>query len=275
MKVDIKDIKKLRTLTGAGLTDVKKALEEAAGDFDKAIELIRKRGQAIAAKRSDREAEEGCVLAAHDGDFAVVVGVKCETDFVAKNEDFVNLTKSALEVALAKRGASKEEVLATPLADGRSLQEHITERSGVSGEKMELGIYQFVNGAKTISYNHNGNMLASIIAFNEEVSDEVAREVAMQVAAMNPVGITEADVPQEVKDRELALAREKALEAGKPENLLDRIAEGALQKYFKENTLLAQGAFATDGKQSVKEYLASNSKTLEVTAMVRASLTAE
>ncbi len=185
MKVDIKDIKKLRTLTGAGLTDVKKALEEAAGDFDKAIELIRKRGQAIAAKRSDREAEEGCVLSAHDGDFAVVIGVKCETDFVAKNEDFVNLAKSALEVALAKRGASKEEVLATPLADGRSLQDHITERSGVSGEKMELGIYEFVKGATTISYNHTGNMLASIIAFNEEVSEEVAREIAMQVAAMN------------------------------------------------------------------------------------------
>ena len=140
----LEDIKKLRALTGAGLTDVKKAIEEAAGDLEKAIELIRKRGQAIAAKRGDHEAEEGCILAAHEGDYAVMVGVKCETDFVAKNEDFIALAKSVLEVAKSKPEISKEDLLASPLADGRSVQEHITERSGVTGEKMELGYYEFV-----------------------------------------------------------------------------------------------------------------------------------
>lgn len=274
MAVSIQDIAKLRKLTGAGMMDVKKALEEAMGDFEKAIELIRKRGQAIAAKRSDRDAEEGCVLAAHDGDFAVVVGVKCETDFVAKNEDFVNLTKAVLEVAMQKRGATKEEILATPMADGRTVQEIITERSGVSGEKMELGVYEFVKGAATTSYIHPGNMLATIVAFNEALDAQVARDVAMQIAAMNPVGITEADVPQEIKDRELEIARDKARQAGKPENLIDHIAQGALKKYYKENTLLEQ-EFVKDNKQTIAQYLQTQSKSLTVTAFFRASLTAE
>ncbi len=274
MAVSIQDIKKLRTLTGAGMMDVKKALEEAGGDHDKAIELIRKRGQAIAAKRSDREAEEGCVLAAHEGGFAAVVAVKCETDFVAKNEDFVNLTKAVLEVAMKNQGISTEELLASPMADGRSVQDHITERSGVTGEKMELGLYSFVKGEAAMSYIHPGNMLATIVAFNEGLEYQVGRDVAMQIAAMNPVGITEADVPQDIKDRELALAMDKAREAGKPENLLERIAQGALQKYFKENTLLDQ-AFVKDNKQSIADYLKSQSKTLTVSAFYRGTLSAE
>ncbi|KGO01215.1 translation elongation factor Ts [Porphyromonas sp. COT-290 OH3588] len=274
MAVSIQDIAKLRKMTGAGMMDVKKALEEAAGDFDKAIEIIRKRGQAIAAKRSDRDAEEGCVLAAHDGDFAVVVGIKCETDFVAKNEDFINLAKAVLAVATEKRGASKEEILAAPMADGRSVQEHITERSGVTGEKMELGIYEFVKGAAATSYIHPGNMLATIVAFNEAIDAQVARDVAMQIAAMNPVGITEADVPAEIKERELEIAREKAREAGKPENLIDHIAQGALKKYYKENTLLEQ-EFVKDNKKTIGQYLHEQTKTLAPTAFYRASLVAE
>lgn len=274
MAVSIQDIAKLRKMTGAGMMDVKKALEEAAGDFDKAIEIIRKRGQAIAAKRSDRETEEGCVLAAHDGDFAIVVGIKCETDFVAKNQEFIDLTKAVLAIALEKRGASKEEILAAPMVDGRSVQEMITERSGVTGEKMELGVYEFVKGASTVSYIHPGNMLATIVAFNEPLELQVARDVAMQIAAMNPVGITEADVPQNIKDRELEIAREKAREAGKPENLIDHIAQGALKKYFKENTLMEQ-EFVKDNKQTIAQYLHSQSKTLSVVAFYRASLIAE
>ena len=142
-----------------------------------------------------------------------------------KNEDFIKLVSSILEVAKAKKGASKEEILAAPMADGRSVQDHITERSGVSGEKMELGVYEFVQGAFTTSYIHPGNMLATIVAFNEATDAQVARDVAMQIAAMAPVGITEEDVPADVKERELNLAREKAREAGKPENLVDHIAE--------------------------------------------------
>lgn len=273
MAVSIQDIAKLRKLTGAGMMDVKKALEEAGGDHDKAIELIRKRGQAIAAKRSDRETEEGCVLAAHDGDFAVVVGVKCETDFVAINADFVDLTKQVLSVALANRGASREEILAATI-DGRTVAELITERSGVTGEKMELGVYEFVKGAATISYIHPGNKIASIVAFNETLDLQVAKDIAMQIAAMNPVAITEAEVPEEIKERELNIAREKAREAGKPENLVDHIAQGALKKYYKENTLLDQ-EFFKDSKQTVSQYLQSSSKTLTATAFYRASLVAE
>jgi len=264
----LEDIKKLRALTGAGLTDVKKAIEEAAGDLEKAIELIRKRGQAIAAKRGDHEAEEGCILAANEGDYAVMVGVKCETDFVAKNEDFIKLVSSILEVAKAKKGASKEEILAAPMADGRSVQDHITERSGVSGEKMELGVYEFVQGI------HPGNMLATIVAFNEATDAQVARDVAMQIAAMAPVGITEEDVPADVKERELNLAREKAREAGKPENLVDHIAQGALKKYYKENTLLDQ-LFVKDNKLTIAQYLQAQSKSLTVTAFKRVTLKAE
>ena len=270
----LEDIKKLRALTGAGLTDVKKAIEEAAGDLDKAIELIRKRGQAIAAKRGDHEAEEGCILAAHEGDYAVMVGIKCETDFVAKNEDFIKLVSSVLEVAKAKKGATKEEILAATLADGRSVQDHITERSGVSGEKMELGVYEFVQGAFTTSYIHPGNMLATIVAFNEAADAQVARDVAMQIAAMAPVGITEEDVPADVKERELNLAREKAREAGKPENLVDHIAQGALKKYYKENTPLDQ-LFVKDNKLTIAQYLQSQSKSLTVTAFKRVTLKAE
>lgn len=274
MAVSIQDIAKLRKMSGAGMMDCKKALEEAGSDFDKAMEIIRKRGQAIAAKRSDRDAEEGCVLAAHSAGRAVIVGVKCETDFVAKNQEFVDMTKAILDIAMANKFATKEELLAASMADGRSVQDHITERSGVTGEKMELGFYNVVEGAYSTSYIHPGNMLASIVAFNESIDEQVARDVAMQIAAMNPVGITEEDVPQEIKDRELEIARDKARQAGKPENLLDRIAQGALQKYYQENTLLMQ-SYIKDSSKTVKEFLASQSKTLTVAAFCRANMNAE
>lgn len=274
MAVSIQDIAKLRKLSGAGMMDCKKALEEAGSDFDKAMEIIRKRGQAIAAKRSDREAEEGCVLAAHNGGRAVIVGVKCETDFVAKNQEFVDMTKAILDIAMKNNFATKEELLATAMSDGRSVQDHITERSGVTGEKMELGMYNVVEGVSSTSYIHPGNMLASIVAFNENLNEQVARDVAMQIAAMNPVGITEDDVPQEIKDRELEIARDKARQAGKPENLLDRIAQGALQKYYQENTLLLQ-SYIKDSSKTIKDFLSSESKTLAVTAFCRANMNAE
>lgn len=274
MAVSIQDIAKLRKLSGAGMMDCKKALEEAGSDFDKAMEIIRKRGQAIAAKRSDREAEEGCVLAAHNGGRAVIVGVKCETDFVAKNQEFVDMTKAILDIAMKNNFSTKEELLATAMSDGRSVQDHITERSGVTGEKMELGMYNVVEGVCSTSYIHPGNMLASIVAFNENLNEQVARDVAMQIAAMNPVGITEDDVPQEIKDRELEIARDKARQAGKPENLLDRIAQGALQKYYQENTLLLQ-SYIKDSSKTIKDFLSSESKSLAVTAFCRANMNAE
>mgnify|MGYP000992020861 FL=1 len=271
MAVTMADITHLRKMSGAGMMDCKKALEEADNDFEKAMEIIRKKGQAVAAKRSDREAAEGCVLAADEGGFAAIVALKCETDFVAKNADFVALTQDILNAAMTGRPASKEALLAATLQGGRTVENHITDRIGVTGEKMELGYYESVQGAATVSYIHPGNKLASIVAFNEPVDHHVAREIAMQVAAMNPVAVTPDEVPAHVLDTEREVARDKARQAGKPENLLDRIAEGALQKYFKENTLLQQ-EYVKDAKLTVQQYLQQQSKTLTVTAFKRVTL---
>ena len=272
MAVTMADISHLRKMSGAGMMDCKKALEEAGGDFDKAMEIIRKKGQAVAAKRSDREASEGCVLAQENGEFAAVVALKCETDFVAKNKDFVALTQDILNAALANKPASKEELLATALADGRTIQEHITDRIGVTGEKMELGAYEFINGASTISYIHPGNKLATIVAFNQaDVEHQMARDVAMQVAAMNPISVRPDEVPQHIIDQELEIAKDKARQAGKPENLLDRIAQGSLQKYYKENTLLQQ-EFIKDAKISIEQYLHTANKELTVVSFKRITL---
>lgn len=275
MAVTMADISHLRKMSGAGMMDCKKALEEANGDFDKAMEIIRKKGQAVAAKRSDREASEGCVLAADNGEFAAVVAVKCETDFVAKNVDFIALTKDILALAMDKKPATKEDLLAALLADGRSVQDHITDRSGITGEKMELGTYAFVEGASTISYIHPGNKLATVVAFNQaDVEHQMARDVAMQVAAMNPVAVRADEVPQHILDKELEIAKDKARQAGKPENLLDRIAQGSLQKYFKENTLLQQ-EFIKDAKISIEQYLHSANKELTVLSFKRFTLNAD
>lgn len=271
MAVTMADISHLRKMSGAGMMDCKKALEEAGNDFDKAMEIIRKKGQAVAAKRSDREASEGCVLAAENAGFAAIVALKCETDFVAKNEQFVALTQDILNVAMSVKPETVEALLASPLADGRAIQEHITDRVGVTGEKMELGFYQFVNGVSSVSYIHPGNKLATIVAFNEAVDHTVARDVAMQVAAMNPVAVRAEEVPQNVIDTEMEIARDKARQSGKPENLLDRIAQGALQKYYKENTLLQQ-EFIKDSKISIEEYLRQQSKTLTILAFSRVTL---
>lgn len=260
MAVTMEEIKKLRTMTGAGMMDCKNALAESNGDMDKAIELIRKRGQAIAAKRSDREAAEGCVLAAVKDGFAAIVAVKCETDFVAKNADFIALTKNILEVALTEKPANMEALLAAKI-NGRTVAELVTERSGVTGEKMELGYYEFVNGAYCVEYIHPGNKLATIVSFAEAgVERQIARNVAMQVAAMNPVALNRDEVPEDIKNKELEIGKEKAREEGKPEAILERIAMGRLNKYFQENVLLEQ-AFEQDNKMTVEQYCKSNGAT--------------
>lgn len=274
MAVTMADIAHLRKMSGAGMMDCKKALEEADCDYDKAMEIIRKKGQAVAAKRSDREASEGCVLSANVDDFAAIVALKCETDFVAKNGEFIDLTQKILDVAMDKKPASLEELLAAPLADGRAIQEHITDRIGVTGEKMELGYYEFVKGAGTVSYIHPGNKLATIAAFNFPVEYQVGRDVAMQIAAMNPVAVRPEEVTQKTIDQEMEIARDKARQAGKPENLLDRIAEGALQKFYKESTLLNQ-EFVKDNKLTIAEYLKQQNKELTVLAFKRVTLNVE
>ncbi len=271
MAVTMADITHLRKMTGAGMMDCKNALTEADGDYDKAIEIIRKKGQAVAAKREDREASEGCCLAAVNGEFAAIVALKCETDFVAKNADFVALTKSILDEALQNKPANVEELNALTI-DGSSIANLITDRIGVTGEKMELGAYEFVNAATTVSYIHPGNKLATIVGFNlANVDAQVAKDVAMQVAAMNPIAICKDEVPAEVAAKELKIAKEKAIEAGKPEAILDKIAEGALNKFFQENTLLSQ-AFVKDAKITIEQYLKQQDKELTVVAFKRVTL---
>ena len=209
MAVTMAEISKLRTMTGAGMMDCKNALIEAENDFEKAIEIIRKKGQAVAAKRSDREASEGCVLATAKDGFAAVLALKCETDFVAKNADFVALTQSILDAAMASKPADLEALKATQIG-GKAISDLIVERIGITGEKMELDYYEFVQGGTTISYIHPGNKLATIVAFAQENAEfETIRGMAMHIAAMSPVAIDESAVPQKVKDNELTLAIEK------------------------------------------------------------------
>ena len=271
MAVSMADISKLRTMTGAGMMDCKKALEEANGDFDKAVEVIRKRGQAIAAKRSDREAAEGCVLAGTNGGFAATVAVKCETDFVAKNTDFIGLTQSILNVVLAQKLESAEAVLAATI-DGKVISELIAERSGITGEKMELDLFETVKGESVVSYIHPGNKLATVVAFNlANVEPQVAKDVAMQVAAMNPVSLDRSSVPASVIEKELEIGRDKARQEGKPEAMLDKIAEGRLAKFYQESTLLEQ-AFIKDSKTTIAQYLKQQNADLTVTAFKRVTL---
>ena len=209
MAVTLADIKKLRDITGAGMMDVKKALEEANGDFEVAKDLLRKRGQAIAAKRSEREASEGCVLAKAENGFGAIVAVKCETDFVAKNADFVNAVKAILEVAMTEKPADLEALKACKLGDF-TVQDAVTERSGVTGEKMELSDYVFLVAPKVDAYNHLGNMLSALVAADaEDANGEVLHGISMQVASMSPIALDADHVAQEVKDRELSVAIEK------------------------------------------------------------------
>ncbi|MBR4119622.1 MAG: elongation factor Ts [Bacteroidales bacterium] len=273
MAVTIQDITKLRKMTGAGMMDCKKALAEAEGDFDKAIELIRKRGQAIVAKREDRDASEGCVLAAAKDGFAAIVALNCETDFVAKNADFIALTQTILDKAIETRPATIEALLATEV-EGRTIADLVTDRSGVTGEKMELSTYLSLEAPATVAYIHSGNRLATIVSFNKELENQVARDVAMQVAAMNPIAVTREEFPAEVVEKEFEIAKDKARQEGKPEAMLDKIAQGRLNKFYQENSLLEQ-AFVKDAKMSIKEYLASKDKELTAIAFKRFTLNAD
>jgi len=271
MAVTMADITHLRKMTGAGMMDCKNALNEANGDYDKAIEIIRKKGQAVAAKRENREASEGCCIAAAKGDFAAIVALKCETDFVAKNADFVALTKSILDAALENKPKNIDELNALTIG-GSSIAQLVIDKIGITGEKMEIGAYECLSAPTTVAYIHPGNKLSTIAGFNQaNVDAQVAKDVAMQIAAMNPVAVSKDGVSQEIIDRELKIAREKAQEAGKPEAILDRIAEGALIKYFQENTLLAQ-AFVKDAKITIEQYLQKQNKDLTVTDFKRVTL---
>jgi len=332
MAISIEDIKKLRAMTGAGLADVKKALTEAEGDYEKAKELIRERGLAIAAKRSDRETSNGCVLVKQVDGFAAMVAIKCETDFVANGQDFIALVQEILDAAVANKCKSLDEVKTLKLANGEDAATAVQQRSGVTGEKMELDGYNFLEGENLSVYDHmNKHTLATIVQLNEN-NEEAGHKVAMQVAAMKPVALDEASIPQSVKDEEFKVAVEKTKEeqiekavvaaikkAGINANLVDsedhiesnikkgwltreeadkaieirntvaaekaanlnedmiqNIAKGRLNKFFKENCLVDQEFQFGDGdKQSVSEWLKAQSKDLKIVAYKRFTLAAE
>ncbi len=274
MAVTMADIQHLRKMTGAGMMDCKNALNEANNDFEKAMEIIRKKGQAVAAKRSDRDASEGCVLAKNKDGFAVMVALKCETDFVAKNADFVELANNIIDAALDAGCKTLDEVKALPLGKG-TVQDAVVDRSGVTGEKMELDGYFVVEGPTTAVYIHPGNRLATIVAFNKaDVPAEVTHEIAMQIAAMAPVAVDEAGVPADLIVREKEIAADKAREEGKPENLIERIAQGRISKFYKEVCLLNQ-EYVKDPKKTVAEYLKGIDKDLTVLSFSRFTLNQE
>jgi len=322
-------IKVLRDRTGAGLMDCKGALTEAEGDFDKAIEILRKKGQKIASKRQDRDAKEGCVLSGvtADGKTAVIVCVNCETDFVAKNGDFIAFTQSVLDVALNVLPANAEELKQQEIG-GRKIADLLTDQMGKIGEKIDLGCYEKVTSEQSFAYTHMGNKLATVVGFNASVADaQVGKDVAMQVAAMSPVAVDQNDVPQSVIDSEIEIAKEKTVQeqiqkaidvelkkaginpnhvdsedhmasnAAKgwiteeqvaqakaiiakvteekknsiPAAMVENIAKGRLNKFFKESTLMNQ-EFVKDSKMTIAQYLESAQKGLKVTGFKRFGL---
>lgn len=267
MSISAADVKKLRDQTGAGMMDCKKALQEADGDFEKAIEVLRKKGQKLSAKRADRAATEGVVIAdiSKDNKKGVLVKLSCETDFVAKNEDFIDFAKDIANVAIEKFPSDKNE-LANQKLNGITIEEKVTEQVGVIGEKIELSEYQTLKAEMVVSYIHMGYKAGVIVGLNkaDDKFEQAGKDIAMQIAAMKPVAVSKDDVPQSVIDKELEIGKEIALKEGKPEKIVDRIAEGMLKKFFQENTLLSQ-TFVKDNTKTIEEYLKSLDADLTVT----------
>ena len=267
------DVVKLRKVTGAGMMDCKNALADANGNFERALEIIREKGKLVASKRADRDATEGAVLAktTKDKKFGALVVLNCETDFVAKTENFVAFADKILNVALAQKTENLDALKGLDL-DGRTIDAQITEQTGVIGEKLDLSYFGKIEAETVVSYIHPGNKLATLVGFSKAgVEEQVAKDIAMQVAAMSPVSVDTDSIPQEVINKELEIAKEKFRLEGKPEAMLDKIAQGALQKWYKEVTLLNQ-AFIKDGKLTVKDYLAQYDKNLKVTGFERFAL---
>ncbi len=257
VKITAAEVNRLRKTTGAGMMDCKKALVEAEGDFDKAIEILRKKGQKVAAKRADRESSEGAAIAKVNSDNTVGVSIVlgCETDFVGKNESFVNLAHDLAEIAL--NYASKEEFLAADY-NGMSVSEKLIEQTGVIGEKLDINAFEKIEAPFVGSYIHAGNKIATLVGLSQNVEGAavVAKDVAMQAAAMNPIALNEEGVDASVVEKEIEIAKDQLRQEGKPEAMLENIAKGKLKRFFKDNTLINQ-AFIKDSKVSVADYVKS------------------
>ncbi|MFD1094282.1 translation elongation factor Ts [Salegentibacter chungangensis] len=271
-KITAAEVNKLRKATGAGMMDCKKALVEVDGDFDKAIEVLRKKGQKVAAKRADRDSSEGAAIAKTNADNTkgAIISLNCETDFVAKNDDFVNLANDLAELAL--NYATKEELLAAEYK-GITVQEKLTEQTGVIGEKIEIGAFKTLEAPFVGSYIHAGNKIAVVTGLSKNVdgAEEIAKDVSMQAAAMNPIALNEEGVDQETIDKEIEIAKDTLRQEGKPEEMLDKIAQGKIKRYFKDNTLVNQ-AFIKDSKQSVADYVKTADSELTVVGFERVAL---
>jgi len=272
MAITAKEVNELRKKTGAGMMDCKKALVEADGNMEGAIDNLRKKGQKIAAKRGDRDASEGLVIAKASADKSkgIIVTLNCETDFVAKNADFINFANKIADIAVESGVSTAAELLTKDFDGSLSIGDKIVEQTGVIGEKLEVKTLEIVEAASVVVYNHPGNQIATIVGLTKEAEDE-GKQVAMQVAAMAPIALDESEVSQETIDRELEVGKELAIQEGKPAEMAAKIAQGRLKKFFKETTLLNQ-AFVRDNKKSVKQFLQDVDKDLTVTAFKRVSL---
>jgi translation elongation factor Ts len=267
--ITVAEINALRQRTGAGMMDCKKALIESDGDTDKAIEYLREKGQKLAVKRSERDASQGCVLAKTTADhtFGAIMMLNCETDFVAQNEGFISFTNKILDAAIGNK-INTLDALNELVIEGSKVKDLVTDQIGKIGENIKISHYEVLEASVVYAYIHNGNRLASLVAFSKKGFDEQGKEIAMQIAAMAPVALNRESVPQNLIDEELEVYRVQIREEGKPENMVDKIAQGKLNKYFKECTLLEQ-EFIKDGKKTVKEYLQESDKDLTATAFYR------
>ncbi|MCB0529158.1 MAG: elongation factor Ts [Saprospiraceae bacterium] len=273
VKVSVADIQKLREITGAGMMDCKKALEEAGGDFEGAQDWLRKKGIAKAAKREDREAKEGVVIAIANADQTrgVIVALNCETDFVARNDNFVELTGKMADLALSNFPDSLEALLSLPFEGSVSIAEKVGEQNGVIGEKIELSRYERIEGAQVLTYNHSNNKRSVLVALNKAGHDDAGRNVAMQIAAMSPVSVGKDDVDPKIIEKEIEIGKELARNEGKPEDMLEKISLGRLNKFFQESTLLSQ-KYVKGAGETVEQYLSGLEKGLTVTGFKHVAL---
>ena len=275
MAITAADVNNLRQQTGAGMMDCKNALVESNGDIEMAIDILRKKGQKVAAKRGDNEAKEGLIMAqaTADGQTGVILALNCETDFVAKNEGYVSFVQSIVDLALSQKPTDVDALKALSYDDKLTLEEKIIEQIGRLGEKLELSSYAIIKSEKVVAYNHPGNQLATLVGLNNnvEAAAEAGRQVAMQIAAMNPIAIDKDGVDARTIEREIEVGKELAIQEGKPAEMAEKIAMGRLNKFFQENTLLSQ-PFVRDNKLSVEQFLNATEKGLSVTEFKRFSL---
>jgi len=275
VNITAKEVNELRQKTGSGMMDCKKALVESGGDFEKAIDILRKKGQKVSEARSNRETSEGIVIykVSTNEDYSSILSFTCETDFVAKNEEFQSLANKILDLSFDKRLNSIDDILQLSI-DDNSVEQHIVNLIGKIGEKIELREFKSLEGEKIVPYIHAGNKLGVLVALSGTESVDyvtAGKDIAMQIAAMNPIALNSDEVDKSVVDKEIEIGKEQALKEGKPENIIEKIAQGKLQKFFKENTLLSQ-SFVKDNTKSVKGYLESFSPELTVTSFLRVSI---